>query len=273
MTQQTATAPNVITEAPFHPSLAVADLANARTWYADKLGWEPVVEPPGTLVYQVGDSFFTLYRSDFAGTAQNTVMNWTVASARAEVDRLRKRGVTFEEYDFGAAKTVDGIMSDPSGGEAAWFRDPDGNTIGILSTGPSLPPEVPDPDAGVSGMIAASDLARARDWYRDMLGFEPAFQLENVLATYRSGDSTFTVYQTEFAGTAKNTVGVWRLRGIRDEVGRLRRRGVEFEDEDFGEEGRTVDGILSDDDGDANAWFRDSEGNILALAEDRGGFV
>ena len=39
-----------ITDAPIHASLAVVDLARARNWYADKLGWEPSLEPPGTLV-------------------------------------------------------------------------------------------------------------------------------------------------------------------------------------------------------------------------------
>jgi len=56
-TDSTTTTAATITDAPFHPSLAVADLAEARTWYAEKLGWEPIVEPPGTLVYQVGDRF------------------------------------------------------------------------------------------------------------------------------------------------------------------------------------------------------------------------
>jgi catechol 2,3-dioxygenase-like lactoylglutathione lyase family enzyme len=269
MTQQTATAPTVITEAPFHPSLAVTDLARAKAWYADKLGWEPMIEPPETLVYQVGDSFFTLYTSEFAGTAKNTVMNWIVPDVRAEVPRLRDRGVTFEDYDFGEIRTEDGIMADPSGGLTAWFKDPDSNTIGLISAGPDAPAGIPD--SGVSGMIAASDLGRARAWYEGKLGFEPVFEMEDVVVNYRSGDSTFTVYQTEFAGTAKNTVGIWRLKGIRDEVARLRAAGIEFEEYDFGPEGRTVDGILTDDEGDANAWFKDSEGNILALAEDRGG--
>ncbi len=269
MTQQTATAPTVITEAPFHPSLAVTELAKAKAWYADKLGWQPVVEPPETLVYQVGNSFFTLYRSEFAGTAKNTVMNWTVPDTRTEVERLRKRGVTFEDYDFGEMKTVDGIMTDPTGGLSAWFKDPDGNTIGVLSGGDAIST---DPSGSeVSGMVAASDIGRARAFYEDKLGFEPVSALEGELVTYASGGSRFTVYRSSFAGTARNTVGIWRLKGIRDEVARLRDEGIEFAEYDFGGEGRTVDGILSDDQGDANAWFKDSEGNILALAEDRGG--
>jgi hypothetical protein len=56
--------------------------------------------------------------------------------------------------------------------------------------------------------------------------------------------------------------------GIRDEVARLRGNGVVFEEYDFGDEGKTVGGIMSEGESDINAWFVDSEGNILALAEE-----
>jgi len=257
----------MITHAPFHPSLAVADLAKARAWYSDRLGWDPILEPPGTAVYQVGESSFTLYESEFAGTAKNTVMNWSVNDVRTEIKLLRERGVTFEEYDFGEVKTVDGVMTDPSGGLSAWFKDLDGNIVGVISAGVDGPPL--EPGAEISAMIAAADLERAQQFYEYTLGFEPTFTMAGVLASYESGPSAFTVYKTEFAGTAKNTIGVWRLQGIRDEVARLRGGGVVFEEYDFGDAGRTVGGIMSDAGGDVNAWFKDSEGNILALAEDR----
>jgi catechol 2,3-dioxygenase-like lactoylglutathione lyase family enzyme len=257
----------MLTEAPFHPTLAVKDLADAKAWYSEKLGWDPVMEPPMTAVYEVGRSSFTLYESDYAGTARNTVMNWSVNDVRAEVARLRERGVVFEDYDFGEARTEDGIMTDPSGGMNAWFKDLDGNIVGVISAGMGGPPI--QPGAEITAMIAAADLDRAKRWYSEKLGFEPDFQFPDVLATYRSGPSTFTVYATEFAGTAQNTVGVWRVQGLRDEVARLRGRGVVFEEYDFGDGVKTVDGILSDVEGDLNAWFKDSEGNILALLEDR----
>ena len=266
MSQATAAQPSVVTDAPFHPSLAVTDLAKARSWYADKLGWEPVQEPPSTAVFQVGESFFTLYESEYAGTAKNTVMNWSVDDVRATVAKLRDRGVTFEEYDFGEVKTVDGIMTDPSGGMNAWFKDPDGNIVGVISSAPGGRPI--EAGSEITAMIAAADLDRAKQWYSEKLGFQPDFEFPDVLATYKSGPSTFTVYKTDFAGTAKNTVGVWRMKGIRDEVARLRGRGIAFEEYDFGDEGRTVDGILSVDGADVNAWFKDPDGNILALAED-----
>jgi catechol 2,3-dioxygenase-like lactoylglutathione lyase family enzyme len=253
-----------IADAPFHPSLAVRDLATSRAWYAEKLGWEPTREPPWALVYErAPDAVFTLYESPFAGTAKNTVMNWNVEDVRVEVARLRKRGVVFEEYDFGDVKTVDGIMGDPTRGMNAWFKDSDGNIVGILSPAPGGDTSTP----AITGMIAAADLDRARAWYRDKLGLEPVFEAPGVVANYRTGGAAFSVYKTEFAGTAKNTVGVWRLEGLRDEVARLRGRGVTFEDYQFPDGDRTVEGILTDADGtDLNAWFTDSEGNILALA-------
>jgi catechol 2,3-dioxygenase-like lactoylglutathione lyase family enzyme len=263
MSQATAARPTTITDAPIHPSLAVKDLAKARGWYADKLGWKPAIEPPGVLVYELGeDSAFTLYETPFAGTAKNTVMNWVVPDVRDAVARLRDHGLTLESYDFGDFKTVDGIMETPDGFQNAWFKDLDGNIVGVVK-------DASVPVAGAIGtMLAAADLDRAKAWYAEKLGFEPTNEMRDFVLDYRSGRTRFEVYKTEFAGTAKNTVAVWRLARIRDEVGRLRERGVAFEEYDFGPEGRTVGGILSEGETDVNAWFVDSEGNILALAED-----
>lgn len=268
MSQAIATKPSLITDAPIHPSIATKDLARAREWYADKVGWEPTIEAPGTLVYELAsNAAFTIYESDFAGTAKSTVMNWNPADFRAEMARLRDRGVRFESYDFGEIKTVDGVMTDPEGGLNAWFKDQDGNIIGMVSAPASVP--VAERGPQISAMLAAGDLGRARAWYADKLGFTPVLEYEGFILIYRSGTTSFNVYQSTFAGTAKNTVAVWRLQGIRDEVARLRGNGVEFEEYDFGDDEKTVGGILSDADGDLNAWFTDSEGNILAIAEDR----
>jgi catechol 2,3-dioxygenase-like lactoylglutathione lyase family enzyme len=265
MSQATATKPTVITDAPLHPSLATKDLAKARDWYADKLQWEPTLEPPGALVYEIGGPHeaFTIYETEFAGTAKSTVMNWVVPDVRAKVARLRDRGVTFEEYDMGEYRTEDGIMTTPDGGATAWFKDADGNILSLIED------RAAPPTGAITTMLAASDLARAKAWYSEKLGFEPIQEFENIVANYRSGASRFSVYQSEFAGTAENTVAVWRLSGIRDEVARLRGNGVAFEEYDFGDGEKTVGGILSDPEGDQNAWFTDSEGNILALAEER----
>lgn len=252
-----------ITDAPVHASLAAVDLARARTWYSDKLGWEPARDLDGALVYEVFDSTFTLFETPNAGTAKNTVMNWNVVDVSTEVTRLRARGVEFEENDFGEYRTVDGVMSDPEGGKSAWFKDSEGNIVALTSSPQDTRPE------SLSPMLAAADLGRAKAWYADKLGFQPMFEMEGVVIGYPSGSTTFSVYKTDFAGSAKNTVAAWRLEGIADEVERLRDRAVVFEDYDFGDGDATVSGILSDEKGPVNAWFRDSEGNSLVLIEDR----
>jgi hypothetical protein len=66
-------------------------------------------------------------------------MGWEVTDLRATVEAMRARGVKFEEYDLPGFKTVDGIAevagNYPSKGGigelAAWFRDSEGNLLGI----------------------------------------------------------------------------------------------------------------------------------------------
>jgi catechol 2,3-dioxygenase-like lactoylglutathione lyase family enzyme len=119
--------------------IATADLDRAKQWYADKLGFTtPVFELPGEVVaFRSGAGSFSVYRTTFAGTAQNTVAEWPVDDLRSEVKALRDRGVEFEELDFenpegSSLKTVDGIATlAESGSMQAWFRDPDGNWLSI----------------------------------------------------------------------------------------------------------------------------------------------
>jgi catechol 2,3-dioxygenase-like lactoylglutathione lyase family enzyme len=252
-----------ITDASIHPTLAVADLEKAGTWYADKLGWEPTREADGTLVYEVGDSVFTLFTTPNAGTAQNTVMNWNTTDFTSDIARIRGRGVTFEDYDFGQIKTVDGVMTDSSGLRTAWFKDLDGNIIALLEV-----PSERSPNA-LTLMLAASDIARARAWYAEKLGFEPVEDSDGPILEYRSGRSSFIVYRTDFAGTAKNTVGNWRTTNLLGDVAELRRRGLEFDEYPVDEGERYADGVLYLDDEPVNAFFTDSEGNILALVQAR----
>jgi catechol 2,3-dioxygenase-like lactoylglutathione lyase family enzyme len=266
----------MLSDAIVHPSLATADLAKAMTWYADKLGWRPVREFDGLVVYAVGSDLLTLFETPNAGTARNTVAIWQVEDLRAEVARLRERGVVFDDFDLGDLKTVDGIATadDGSGAMQAWFRDLDGNYIAIgephASEADAKAGYEPLPAPGMRAMIAASDLARAKAWYEEKLGFTPYWEDPADLLVYRAGKSHFSIYQTPSAGTAKNTVAAWRVGDLRAEVSELRSRGVVFEEYDFGDS-RTVDGILVDPNGDSVAWFKDSEGNVLGLSQIRPG--
>ena len=257
-----------------HPSLATADIGRARSWYAERLDLQPILSFPSLLVYQVDDTIFTVFETAAAGTAQNTVMIWRVPDLRSEVARLRARGMAFEDLDLGDGdRTTDGISTtpDPFGGtdRNAWFRDGDGNWISLVEE-PDHPGERPG-EMGVGPAIAVKDVTKARTWYAEKLGLEPAHVLEDELVYHEPGGTRFTMFETASAGTAKNTVAVWRVADLRSEVATIRSRGVEFMDAEIGGV-PTVDGIYADPDGDQLlAWFRDPDGNVLGLAEDRDG--
>jgi catechol 2,3-dioxygenase-like lactoylglutathione lyase family enzyme len=256
-----------------HPALATADIGQAREWYAERLGLDPVLTFPSLLVYQVEQTIFTVFETAAAGSARNTVAIWRVPDLAAEVTRLRGRGLVFEEQDFGGGeRTIDGVMTstDPWGGTVrnAWFRDGDDNWIGMVEQ-PDHPGEPPG-EMGVVASLAASDLARARAWYAEKLGLEPLHDYKGEELAYWQGATHLVIYTTPSAGTAKNTVAVWRVDDLRAEVAALRSRGVVFGDYEIGGV-KTIDGMYSDpDDGPLAAWFVDSEGNTLGLVEDRG---
>jgi catechol 2,3-dioxygenase-like lactoylglutathione lyase family enzyme len=118
--------------------LPAQDLARARTFYAEKLGLEPVEERPGGLRYVCAAGEFALFASAGAPSGDHTQMGWEVDDIEAVVRELRGRGVVFEEYDFPGLRTVAAIAeiegnypSKGSGERAAWFRDSEGNLLGI----------------------------------------------------------------------------------------------------------------------------------------------
>jgi catechol 2,3-dioxygenase-like lactoylglutathione lyase family enzyme len=116
----------------------------------------------------------------------------------------------------------------------------------------------------MSARLAALDIGRARAWYEEKLGLAPEKEeMGGAGLWYRCAGTWFYLYQTDTAGTARNTVGGWEVDDLTSVVTGLRSRGVIFEDYDFGEM-KTVDGILSVG-GYQAAWFKDSEGNTLEL--------
>ncbi len=114
--------------------------------------------------------------------------------------------------------------------------------------------------------LPARDLARARRFYEEKLGFEPR-SVEAGGVFYESGDgSACFLYPTPNAGTSKASQAFWAVRDIEREVAELRRRGVRFEEYEL--PGMTFrDGIASGR-GPKAAWFKDTEGNILALIQE-----
>jgi catechol 2,3-dioxygenase-like lactoylglutathione lyase family enzyme len=118
--------------------IPVQDMERARAFYADKLGLEPVEERPGGLLYRCASGVFALYQSAGASPGTFTQMAFEVDDVVGIVAELRRRGVVFEEVDLPGLKTIDGLAevagnypSKGSGEKAAWFRDSEGNMLGI----------------------------------------------------------------------------------------------------------------------------------------------
>ncbi|MFP3915616.1 MAG: VOC family protein [Actinomycetota bacterium] len=115
--------------------------------------------------------------------------------------------------------------------------------------------------------LPASDVERAKKWYSEKLGLEPKSDTQFGSLLYETGGSEFLVYQSEHAGTNQATAAGFMVANFDEVIDDLRSRGVEFDEVDFGEMGKTVDGVITSPDGTMKgAWFRDSEGNILALS-------
>jgi catechol 2,3-dioxygenase-like lactoylglutathione lyase family enzyme len=119
--------------------LPAQDLDRARVFYEEKLGLEPSEERPGGLVYRLAQGEFALFQSAGAASGSHTQMALEVDDLEAAVAHLRARGLVFEEYDLPGLTTHDAIVevegNYPSKGgigeRAAWFKDSEGNLIGI----------------------------------------------------------------------------------------------------------------------------------------------
>jgi predicted enzyme related to lactoylglutathione lyase len=113
--------------------------------------------------------------------------------------------------------------------------------------------------------LPAHDVERARKFYEKTMGLKPDQNLPDGSIYYHCGDSSFVIYPSEFAGSAKNTALSFQTDNLENEVKDLRSKGVVFEEYDMPGL-KTVDGIASLG-GLKGAWFKDTEGNILAINE------
>jgi len=120
-------------------------------------------------------------------------------------------------------------------------------------------------NAPMYAYLPARDLQRARRFYEDKLGFTP-IQPEAHGVTYEfAGHTACFLYLTPHAGTSKASQAFWRVTDVDREIAELKSRGVKFEDFDLPGTRSTSGAITAG--GAKSAWFRDTEGNILALVQ------
>ena len=115
-------------------NIAVKDLEVAKRFYGETLGLTQVgSEGDELIVYRSGNSMINVYRSKYAGTNQATALTWVVGEGvESVVEALKAKGISFEHYDMLEIRRegdvhIDGNM------KVAWFKDPDGNILNIVS--------------------------------------------------------------------------------------------------------------------------------------------
>ena len=114
--------------------------------------------------------------------------------------------------------------------------------------------------------IPAKDLARARRFYEDKLGFALQREISGGALYECAGGTACFVYPTPNAGTSLASQAFWQVDDVDREVMELKSRGVVFEDYDMPGERSAAGAITAM--GAKAAWFKDSEGNILAIVQD-----
>jgi catechol 2,3-dioxygenase-like lactoylglutathione lyase family enzyme len=115
-------------------NVAVRDIAIARDFYEGTLGLAASrTEGEELVLYRCGHSTILVYRSDYAGTNEATTLTWRVGDKVDEIARaLKARGVRFEHYEMPQTH-LEGDIHVAGERRIAWFRDPDGNILSLVS--------------------------------------------------------------------------------------------------------------------------------------------
>ena len=117
----------MITAAMVVATIPVTDLDRAKQFYGDTLGLTFLWESPAAVRYRCG-AVSVFKRPPIA--TEHSLAHFEVADIEAVVQDLCARGVQFLDYAEGPLTTTDHVAQlGPA--RAAWFRDPDGNTLGL----------------------------------------------------------------------------------------------------------------------------------------------
>ena len=114
-------------------TIAVRKVEAAKKFYEGTLGLKPMpTEETGVVAYKSGKASVLVYESQYAGTNKATAATWAVEDLEGLVRDLKAKGIRFEHYDFPGA-TRQGDVHGTGKTKAAWFKDPDGNILALVS--------------------------------------------------------------------------------------------------------------------------------------------
>jgi len=115
--------------------VAVSEMERARDFYEGKLGLVAGGDDPdGGRTYTCGEQtmLHVFPSAAGAGASGATVAGWYVSDIESVVDELTAKGVAFEHYDEPPLVTDARGIAVLGPNKGAWFKDPDGNILGLL---------------------------------------------------------------------------------------------------------------------------------------------
>jgi catechol 2,3-dioxygenase-like lactoylglutathione lyase family enzyme len=124
----------MLTNSDTYTTIPVSDLERAKHFYGTTLGIASVMVTEGGVMYRSGGTRFFVYPSAYKASG-HTQMSWVVGDIKAEVAALKGKGIELVEFDVPGVKTVDGISQSGPAVWTAYFRDPDGNLLGLTQIG------------------------------------------------------------------------------------------------------------------------------------------
>jgi catechol 2,3-dioxygenase-like lactoylglutathione lyase family enzyme len=113
-----------------YATIPVSDVARAKQFYGETLGLQVERDTEGGVMYRTGATRLFVYPSGYKAGG-HTQMSWFVSDIKSEVAQLKAKGIHFEEYDEPGLKMEGGIAQSGPNVKTAWFKDPDGNLLGL----------------------------------------------------------------------------------------------------------------------------------------------
>ena len=119
-------------------------------------------------------------------------------------------------------------------------------------------------NAPIRAYIPVREVSRARNFYEKTVGLKPKQEYAGGVI-YECGGTEVFMYPTTNAGTSKASQAFWQVADVEAEVAELKARGVVFEEYDM--PGVKTKNSIATGGGAKTAWFKDTEGNILAISQ------
>ena len=120
-------------------------------------------------------------------------------------------------------------------------------------------------NAPIVPYIPVADVRRARNFYEEKVGLKPKQEYAGGVI-YECGNGSWVfMYPSPGAGTSKASTAFWAVDDVAAEVAALKARGVVFEEYDM--PGIKMENSIATGGGAKTAWFKDTEGNILAVSQ------